>query len=147
MNSRHLNRELLTGLLLLMAGATGFFFGGEETNSATTAGRFFSRAVLAGLMATGTGIALRSFIRPRERFAAIPLRSCTAVTAAVLAFAALIEKAGLAAAVVSAIMLATLGSRTPRLWAGFVFGVCFAAAMYVLFVGLLGQSIRLAPGF
>lgn len=147
MNSRYLNRELLSGLLLLAVGTAGFL-GTRKINSVIDpAGNLFPCSVFVGLMLTGTAIAIRGFVTAQEPFTAIPLRSCVAVIAGVLVFAALIEKAGLAAAVVSTVMLSTLGFRTPRLWVSFVFGVCMAAAMFVLFVGLLGQSIRLAPGF
>jgi hypothetical protein len=147
-NSRALNQELLTGLVLLAGGTAGWFFGEMETSSGIdAAGNFFPRAVFVGLMVIGSAIAVRGLITARERVATIPLRSCVAVTASVLAFAALIDKAGLAAAVVITVMLSTLGTRSPRLWIGFVFGICLAAAMFVLFVGLLGQPIRLAPGF
>jgi hypothetical protein len=145
-NARYFNRELLAGLLLLAVGVGGFL--GTRTGSALQpAGSFFSHVVFVGLMGIGAAIAIRGFITAQERITAFPLRSCVAVIAGVVAFAALIEKAGLAAAVVSTVMLTTLGFRAPRLWAGFVFGICMAAAMFVLFVGLLGQSIRLAPGF
>jgi hypothetical protein len=146
--SRTLNPELFVGLVLLAAGAAGFSFRASETGAVgDMAGSFFPRAIFAGLMATGAAIALRGFITAPERFAGIPLRSCAAVTASVVAFAVLIDRVGLAAAVVSSVALSTLGFRTPRLRDAFVFGVCLAAAMFVLFVGLLGQSIKLAPGF
>jgi hypothetical protein len=146
-NTRFYNRELLAGLLVIALGAGGFV-GTTQTGPATqSAGSFFPHAVFFGLMGIGAAIAIRGFIAAPERFTAFPLRACAAVTGGVLAFAALIEKAGLAAAVVATVMLTTLGFRAPRLQAGFVFGICLAAAMFVLFVGLLGQSFRLAPGF
>ena len=147
MNSRYLNRELLAGLLLFAVGLVGFLGTRITRSDIAPAGILFPCIVFAGLMVTGTAIAIRGFIAAQERFTGIPLRSCAAITGSVLAFAALIDKAGLAAAVVTTVLLSTLGFRAPRLWTGFVFGICMAAAMFVLFVGLLGQSIRLAPGF
>jgi hypothetical protein len=146
-NSRYLNRELWAGLLLFAVGLVGFLGTRTTSSDIAPAGIFFPCIVFVGLMVTGTAIAIRGFITAHEQFPAIPLRSCAAVAASVIAFAALIDKAGLAAAVVSTVMLSTLGFDTPRLRTGFVFGICMAAAMFVLFVGLLGQSIRLAPGF
>jgi hypothetical protein len=144
-NALFLNRELLSGLLLLALGIGGFL-GMMQTGSPVQSA-VFSHVVFVGLIGTGAAIMIRGFITAQERLIGFSLRACGAVTAAVLAFAALIEDAGLAAAVVATVMLTTVGFRAPRLHAGFVFGVCVAAAMFVLFVGLLGQPIRLAPGF
>jgi len=79
--------------------------------------------------------------------AAFPIRSCAAITGGVLAFAFLIERAGLGLAVIAAVLISTLGFRGSRFGAGLIFGVGLAAATYVLFVGLLGQPIKLLPGF
>jgi hypothetical protein len=90
---------------------------------------------------------LRGLFAAREAFSRFPLRSCAAITGGVCAFAALIERAGLGPAVVASVLFTTLGFRGSRFGAGLIFGVGMAAAMYVLFVGLLGQPIKLLPGF
>ena len=147
MNTRYFNQDLLAGLLLIAVGAVGFFCTKESSSPAGFTENLFPSVVTLGVMAIGAVIALRGVMVGGERVSAIPLRSCAAVAAGVVAFALLIEKAGLAAAVVVTVMLSTLGFRGAPLRASLVFGLCMAAAMFVLFVGFLGQSIRLLPGF
>jgi hypothetical protein len=73
-------------------------------------------------------------------------RACLAVSGSVLAFALLIECAGLLPAVVATALVAALGTRTSRLRETFIFAVCLAAVVALLFVGLLGQPITLLVG-
>jgi hypothetical protein len=75
------------------------------------------------------------------------LRPCLAITGSVLAFALLIERAGFLAAVMSAVLVASLASRELSLRQAVMFGVAVAAVMAVLFVGLLDQPFTLVAGF
>ncbi len=64
-----------------------------------------------------------------------------------MAFALLIERAGYLAAVMSAVFVAALGSRELSLRQALVLAVVIAAAMAVLFVGLLDQPLHLVAPF
>lgn len=74
------------------------------------------------------------------------LRPSLAVTSSVLAFALLIERAGLIPAVIATVLVAALGSRESHPRETVVLAVCLAAAMALLFVGLLGQPFNLLAG-
>lgn len=77
----------------------------------------------------------------------LALRSCVAIGASVLAFAFLIERAGLIPATAAATFVASTGSRAFRLRDAAILSVGAAVAMAILFVGLLNQSLRLVAGF
>ena len=74
------------------------------------------------------------------------VRACLAVSGSVLIFAVLIERAGLLPAVVATVAVAALGSRPVRPWETLILAVSLAAAIAVVFVSLLGQSIDLLVG-
>jgi len=75
------------------------------------------------------------------------LRPALSITASVLAFALLIEDAGLVAAVAATVGLASLGSRTVTLRETLMLAAVLAAALSLVFVGLLNQPFTLFPGF
>ena len=75
------------------------------------------------------------------------LRACAAIGASVLAFAFLIERAGLIPATAAATLVASTGSRAFHLRDAAILSIGVAAAMAILFVGLLNQSLRLVAGF
>jgi hypothetical protein len=74
-------------------------------------------------------------------------RPCLAITGSVLAFALLIERAGFLVAVMSAILVASLGSRELSVRQALTFAIAVAAVMAVLFVVLLDQPFILVAGF
>ena len=74
------------------------------------------------------------------------LRSCIAITGSVLAFALLIERAGLIPATAAATFVASTGSRAFELRDALLLSVATAAGMAVVFVGLLKQSLPLIAG-
>lgn len=67
------------------------------------------------------------------------LRSCLAIAASVLAFACLIERAGLLPAVIATVVVASFGEAQPRMRRTLVVSACLAAAVWLLFVVFLGQ--------
>ena len=75
------------------------------------------------------------------------LRPCLAIAASVFAFALLIERVGYLAAVMSAVFVASLGSRELHVRQALVLAVVIAAAMAVLFVGVLDQPLHLVAPF
>lgn len=74
------------------------------------------------------------------------LRSCAAITGSVLAFAVLIEPAGLIPATAAATFVASTGSRAFELRDALILSAATAAGMALVFVGLLKQSLRLVAG-
>src|SRR5687768_13338125 len=75
------------------------------------------------------------------------VRPCLAIAASVFAFALLIERAGYLAAVMSAVFLASLGSRELNVRQALMLAVVISAAMALLLVGLLDQPLRLVAAF
>ena len=75
------------------------------------------------------------------------LQPALSVTGSVLLFALLIENAGLVPAVAVTVVVASLGSRNGSMREVFLLAAALAAAMSLLFVGLLDQPFRLFPGF
>jgi hypothetical protein len=75
------------------------------------------------------------------------LRPCLAVTGSVLLFGALVDRAGFVPAVVATAVLASCGSPTVRLREALVLAAALAAALSLLFVGLLDQPFELIAGF
>jgi hypothetical protein len=74
-------------------------------------------------------------------------RACLAVSASVLSFALLIESAGLLPAIVATVIVATQADTTRRWRESLLLAVAIAAAVALLFVGLLGQPVALVAGF
>jgi phosphate/sulfate permease len=63
-----------------------------------------------------------------------------------LTFALLIERAGLLPAVIATVMVASLGEAQRQMRRTLILSVCLAAAVWLLFVGLLGQPVSAVKG-
>jgi hypothetical protein len=74
------------------------------------------------------------------------VRPCLAVGGSVLIYALLVERAGLLLAVVATVFVAALGSSPVEPRKTLILAVGLAAAVALVFVGLLGQSIDLLVG-
>jgi len=74
------------------------------------------------------------------------VRACIAVGGSVLIYAFLIERAGLLPAVVATVFVAALGSHASRPLQTLLLAVGLAAAVALIFVTMLGQSIDLLVG-
>lgn len=72
-------------------------------------------------------------------------RPCLAISGSVIAFALLIERAGFPAAVMLTVLIASSGSRQLRVRQLLLLAVIIAAAMSIVFVGLLHQPFQLVP--
>ena len=75
------------------------------------------------------------------------LRSCLAIAGSVLAFAWLIEPAGLLPAVMATVVVASLGDVERRTRRTLILSVCLAAAVWLVFVVLLDQPFSAIRGF
>jgi predicted neutral ceramidase superfamily lipid hydrolase len=74
-------------------------------------------------------------------------RPCLAIAASVVAFALLVERAGYLAAVMATVLVAARGSRELNVRQALLLAIVIAAAMAVLFVGLLDQPLPLIAAF
>jgi hypothetical protein len=77
----------------------------------------------------------------------LALRSCAATSGSVLAFALLIESAGLMPAAAVATFVASTGAREFDLRDALLLSISAATALAVVFVGLLNQPLSLVAGF
>jgi Tripartite tricarboxylate transporter TctB family len=75
------------------------------------------------------------------------VRPCLAIAGSVLAFALLIERVGYLAAVISTVLIASVGSREMNVRQALMLSLVVTALMAVLFVGLLDQPLHLVAGF
>ena len=75
------------------------------------------------------------------------LRSCLAIAGSVLTFALLIERAGLLPAVITTVVVASLGEAQRQMRRTLILSVCLAAAVWLLFVRLLDQPVSAVKGF
>ena len=71
------------------------------------------------------------------------LRAWLAVIGSVVCFALLIETAGLIPAVITTVVVASLGSRDTHARESVLFGICLAVVISVLFVVLLNQPLAI----
>lgn len=71
------------------------------------------------------------------------LRPLLAVLSSVLSFALLIERAGLVLAVLASVLVACRATRDTTLREALLLSVSLAAAVSLLFVGILGQPFPL----
>ena len=76
-----------------------------------------------------------------------PFRACLAIAASVFSFAALVERAGYVPAVFATVLIASCASRELPLRRALLLAALVAAALAVLFVGLLDQALSLFPMF
>lgn len=74
-------------------------------------------------------------------------RAGLAVSTSVLLFALLIERAGLLPAIVATVLVAAQAAGASRLRDTLILAFCLAAAVALIFVGVLGQPIPLIAGF
>ena len=74
------------------------------------------------------------------------IRPWVAIIGSVLAFAALIERAGLVPAVMVTVRVASRASGDTTIREALVFALCLALAASAIFVALLGQPFTLIAG-
>jgi hypothetical protein len=100
---------------------------------------YFPQGLAALMIAAGIGIVLVEGRRRAEDEApAIAWRSLLAVMAAMLAFALMIERLGLAPATFAAVFISALAQRDARLWVSLAAAVAIAALTVLIFPIALG---------
>jgi hypothetical protein len=93
----------------------------------------------------GAIIAVRAFGRGEELPRFVMPRALVVLVAAFVAFAALIEPAGLIAASFAAVLIAGLAARGRRWWEGAAYAAVLAAFATIVFVELLGMPLKVWP--
>lgn len=145
--------DIGSGVIFIAFGAAGFFFGrGLESFAFGEIGPgLFPRIVSGLLVLVGVLVVLKGLRQRQADLGPVPWRALALVTAGVLGFALLIERLGLAAAIVVAVALsgaAAADLRRPRRAAveiG-VLMIVLAAACSLIFAVALGLPVRVWPG-
>ncbi len=136
-------QDILAGLLFAAFGAGALYFGQSyAVGSPTRMGPGYLPTVLGwSLVGIGAFITLRAFFVAGVPIPRINLRPQVMIIAALLAFAVLIERAGLLAAAAAVVLLGSLASRDARPLEMIVISILTAIAAVILFIYLLGQPM------
>jgi hypothetical protein len=140
-------RDVAAGLLVLalaaaiVAGALALPIG---TPSRMGAG-FLPLALGIALAVVGAAVLVAGLRDPEPLPSFRNLRPIAALAASFLAFAAIIDDWGLAAATVAAVLIASLATPIRRLWETALCAAGLAAFAIVLFVELLGLPMKVWP--
>lgn len=141
---RHLTGENTASALFLILIALSILWFGRDLSigSLTFMGPAYIPFLLAGcLLVLGALIAIRSMGNAGEQIGSIAWRPVIAISAAILAFAFLLERTGLLPAATSAVFLSALATPQYRLYEVLALSVGMAVFSAVLFVGLLGVPV------
>jgi hypothetical protein len=136
MHRLNLNRELLAGLMFVAWGIAGLWFGTDlPRGTALRMGPGYMPVLLCwGLVLLGGTIAIRGALRVGATLTAWHLRPLVLVLAAILAFALLIEPAGLAIATLAIVLLGAAGGLEFRPIEALALALAIAAGTVLLFV-------------
>lgn len=135
------------GMLAAAMGGGALWFSRDlATGTAARIGPgYFPAAIGAGLVAVGLVLILRGWRAPRLATEAWNLRALLLVSAALAAFWAAIERAGLAVAIAACIAIASLAAPERR-WGQTVVAIALAVlGAWLLFVRTLGLPVRVLP--
>jgi len=141
-------RPAFIGVFFAIIGGGGFLFirVSADGAAAARADNLFPSVVAMGLFLAGLVTASRGFRDAAADATDSRSRACILVIGSVVAFAAIIGRGGLLPAIFVCVLISAFGSRHARLGQSIVLGLCVAVAIAVLFVGLLGQPIKLIAG-
>jgi hypothetical protein len=136
-------QDFWAGVLFASIGGAALWFGRDYRFGTIMAmGPGYLPAVLGwALVAIGAFLCVRSLAVTGPPIAASDYRPQACILAAIVIFALLIERVGLAPSVVVITMTAALASREMRWLEAVILGVVMAAATVVLFITILGQPI------
>jgi putative tricarboxylic transport membrane protein len=130
-------------LLFVLLGIGGLWFGREyDVGSASDMGPGYFPLVLSwSLIGFGVVIGLRALALRGPKIQPVVWRAVILVLAAILAFALLIEWAGLVVAVLAVTVLSALGARDSRWKETAVLGVLLAVFCVLVFIYGLRQTM------
>lgn len=147
MHRLRLNRDLVAGLMFVAFGAAGLFIASDyPRGSALRMGPGYMPVMLCwGLVILGGIIAIKGMVTAGAKLTGWHLRPLVLVLIAVVAFALLIEPAGLAIATVAIVLIGAAGGLEFRLWEALALALGLATAGVVLFVYGLKLSMPVWP--
>ena len=138
----------MTGLSCVVVGTLAITLTRSAgASSGQASALLFPRIVAAGLILSGAVIFLRAPPHRREGFQSFSSWPCITIAGSLMAFAVLIETAGLVLATVASVLVVSLARRMLPFGQALWFAACLAAFVALLFVGILGQAIPLIPRF
>lgn len=140
------DKSLLSGVLFFAIGA-GFWIAAQDYAFGTLRrmGPGFFPSYLGAILAI-IGLLMIGQALIRKRHEAIPalyVRPLFFLTAGILAFAVLIDRAGLIAACLAAVLLSSRASRDARLLESLIVAVVMTAFSVIVFIVLLGLPFRM----
>lgn len=136
-------RDFWAGLLYLIIGVAALYMAGDyEMGTAISMGPGYFPKVLSGLLVLIGAISLiRSFIVEGEPLQGFAFSKIIFVTLSIVAFALLVEGAGLAIAVIAVFFISALASKFFN-WK-FTLGIALGAAVFCSLVFVKGLGIPL----
>lgn len=145
-----LKRDLFAGLMFVAFGGWGLLAGYDlEAGTLSEMGpAYFPRIVSCLLILLGLGIAVSGLSRDAEPIR-LPwsLRPVLMITLASLAFALLLERAGIVVAITTTILIGAFAGERPGWLTLFGLIVSLIIASIALFVWALGMQIQIWPRF
>lgn len=143
------DRELLSGLLLLVIGATGFLTGlNYSFGSATRMGPGYFPSVLSGILfLIGAGIALKAMrtatAETEAKTPPIGVRPLLLILLSVVLFGALLREIGLVLTIALSVFVSRLAETRIRWIETAALAVVLAVGIIILFVYALGMPFPL----
>jgi hypothetical protein len=138
-------QDFWAGLLFLIVGCLALWFGRNYTfGTATKMGPGYMPTVLSwALVLIGAFLSLRAFALDGPPIEPSLVRPQVFILLAIVAFGLLIERVGLAPAIIAVTIIAALASREMRLRETIVVAVGLAVLCVGLFIYLLGQPLTI----
>ncbi|MGO4174495.1 tripartite tricarboxylate transporter TctB family protein [Bosea sp. TAF32] len=145
----HLNQEVLAGLIFASLGGLGLWLGSNyPVGSALRMGPGYLPTLLCWLLVgLGATIAIRGVAIGGEPITYFNIRSLILIVAGVLAFAALVDRLGLAIGTIAVIMIGALAGHEFKFREMAALSIGLAIAASVLFVFVLGLPIKILAGW
>ena len=141
-------KDFYAGLIFIVVGVAALLIGRDYSLGTTTRmGPGYFPALLGGLLTLlGLIISLRSLLSDGPAVGQIGFRPLVLILASMLAFAGLLEPAGLVIATAALIAIGCLGSVESRARDVIVLGIALIAVALGLFVYGLGLPMKIWPG-
>ncbi|MGE0626272.1 MAG: tripartite tricarboxylate transporter TctB family protein [Hyphomicrobiaceae bacterium] len=138
-----LNQDVLSGLLFIVVGIAGLWFGKDlAVGTAFRMGPGYFPMVLCSLLVLiGLLIALKGLVKSTEMPGRLHWRPLILVTLSILAFAGLIENAGLLPAAFAVVLIATCGGPEFHWLEGLLLAVVLSLGAVGLFIFALNMTI------
>lgn len=141
-------KDFYAGLIFMVAGVAALLIGREYSLGTTTRmGPGYFPALLGGLLTLlGLIVSLRSLLIDGPAVGHIGFRPLVLILASMLAFAGLLEPAGLVIATAALIVIGCLGSVESRARDVIILSIALIAVALGLFVYGLGLPMKIWPG-